>query len=410
MNRNHSENSGLHPTSRKAPGSTALVPVMAAIFVAFLVIGLALPVLPLHVHQGLGLGAFMVGLVAGSQFGAAILSRAWAGRQADTRGAKFAVIAGLAIAVVSGLLYFASLALAARPAASVIVLLLGRALLGAGESFIITGGQSWALSILTVRNTSKALAWVGSAMFAAFAAGAPIGSALYAHFGFGAIALATMLLPLATLLCVLPLRGFPPVPRAQVGLMRVMASVWFPGLGAALSSIGFGAIIAFSALLFVARGWVAWPAFSAFALVFILTRLLLGHLGDRFAPAKVAFACVVVEAAGLAMLWLSPSLALALAGAALAGFGYSLVYPALGVEAVRAVPPQNRGLAMGAYTAFLDMALGFGTPALGLLADRAGLGSVFGASMLAALGAAGIAAVLWNRSRAPRGSAILACP
>jgi predicted MFS family arabinose efflux permease len=124
----------------------------------------------------------------------------------------------------------------------------------------------------------------------------------------------------------------------------------------------------------------------------------------------VAFACVVVEAAGLAMLWLSPSLALALAGAALAGFGYSLVYPALGVEAVRAVPPQNRGLAMGAYTAFLDMALGFGTPALGLLADRAGLGSVFGASMLAALGAAGIAAVLWNRSRAPRGSAILACP
>jgi MFS family permease len=59
------------------------------------------------------------------------------------------------------------------------ILLLGRALLGVGESFIIAGGQSWALAILTVRNTSKALAWVGSAMFAAFAAGALIGSALY---------------------------------------------------------------------------------------------------------------------------------------------------------------------------------------------------------------------------------------
>ncbi len=35
--------------------------------------------------------------------------------------------------------------------------------------------------------------------------------------------------------------------------MKVLASVWFPGLGAALSSIGFGAITAFSALLFVAR-------------------------------------------------------------------------------------------------------------------------------------------------------------
>ena len=42
---------------------------------AFLVIGLALPVLPLHVHQGLGLGTFVVGLVAGSQFAASLVSR-----------------------------------------------------------------------------------------------------------------------------------------------------------------------------------------------------------------------------------------------------------------------------------------------------------------------------------------------
>ena len=68
------------------PRSTAAVlPIMGAVFIAFLVIGIALPVLPLHVHQGLGLGTFLVGLVAGSQFAVAILSRAWAGRQADTR-------------------------------------------------------------------------------------------------------------------------------------------------------------------------------------------------------------------------------------------------------------------------------------------------------------------------------------
>jgi MFS family permease len=74
---------------------------MAAVFIAFLVIGMALPVLPLHVHQGLGFGTFQVGLVAGCQFAAAVLSRAWAGRQADTRGPKHAVIAGLAIAAAS---------------------------------------------------------------------------------------------------------------------------------------------------------------------------------------------------------------------------------------------------------------------------------------------------------------------
>ncbi len=397
------------PVSEPESGA-ALPPIMATVFIAFLVIGMALPVLPLHVHQGLGLGTFLVGLVAGSQFTAAILSRVWAGRQADTRGPKHAVIAGLAIAVAAGLLYLLSLSLITRPTGSVMILLLGRALLGAGESFIITGAQSWALAILTVRNTSRALALVGSAMFAAFAIGAPIGSALYARYGFAAIALATMLLPLVTLLCVLPLRGVAAVPRLQTGLMKVIAAVWVPGLGAALSSIGFGAITAFSALLFVARGWAAWPAFSAFALIFILTRLFFGHLGDRFAAAKVALICVLVEAAGLALVSLAPSLALALTGAALTGFGYSLVYPALGVEAVRLLPAQSRGLAMGAYTAFLDLALGFGTPVLGFLADHAGLGRVFDASTLAALGGAGIAAALLIRSRAARSRGALACP
>jgi MFS family permease len=378
---------------------------MGTVFVAFLVIGMALPVLPLQVHQGLGFGTFLVGLVTGSQFAAAILSRAYAGRHVDTRGSKYAVIAALAIASGAGLLYLLSLGLIARPSASVSVLLFGRSLLGVGESFIITGGQSWALGILTTRNTSKALAWVSSAMFAAFATGAPIGSALYTHYGFGAIALTTMLLPLVTLLCVVPLCGVPSVPRTQAGLMRVMASVWCPGLGAALSSVGFGAITAFSALLFVARGWAAWSAFTVFASVFILTRLFLGHLGDRFAAPRVALISMLVEAAGLAFLWLSPSLAPALTGAALAGLGYSLVYRALGVEAVRAAPAQSRGLAMGAYTAFLDVALGFGTPALGFLAGHAGLGSVFGASTLAAIGAAGVAAALLNNHRGCSGPA-----
>ena len=112
---------------------------MAVVLVGFFVIGLALPVLPLHVHQGLGLGTFAVGLVTGSQFAASLLSRFWSGHYADSRGAKRAVVAGLLAAAASGLLYLLSLAFVATPATSVAVLLLGRGLLGAAESFIITG-------------------------------------------------------------------------------------------------------------------------------------------------------------------------------------------------------------------------------------------------------------------------------
>src|SRR5436190_23019402 len=94
--------------SRNAP-ITALLPIMGVIWVAFLVIGLALPVLPLHVHQGLGLSTFVVGLVTGSQFAASLISRVWSGHYADGRGAKRAVLVGLLTAVLAGLLYLLSL-------------------------------------------------------------------------------------------------------------------------------------------------------------------------------------------------------------------------------------------------------------------------------------------------------------
>src|SRR3954465_12926241 len=91
------------------PVLATLLPIMAVVLVGFLVIGLALPVLPLHVPQGLGLGTFAVGLVPGSQFAASLVSRFWSGHFADSRGAKRAVVAGLLAAAAPRLLYLLSL-------------------------------------------------------------------------------------------------------------------------------------------------------------------------------------------------------------------------------------------------------------------------------------------------------------
>ena len=77
------------------------------------------------------------------------------------------------------------------------------------------------------------------------------------------------------------------------------------------------------------------------------------------------------------MIWLAVRPEMALAGAALTGFGFSLVYPGFGVEAVGRVPPESRGLAMGAYTAFLDLAQGLASPALGLIAAGSKLSALF---------------------------------
>jgi MFS family permease len=216
------------------------------------------------------------------------------------------------------------------------------------------------------------------AMFAAMALGAPVGMALYSGGGFAAVAIATALIPLVTLLLVATLRPASTPRGTPAGFLKVAGAVWMPGVGSALSSLGYGAMLAFSSLLATERGWSpVWLTFTAFAFALVAARLFFGHVPDRLGGAKVALACIFVEALGLALLWLAPGPIAAAVGGALTGFGYSLVYPGLGVEAVRRAPPQSRGLAMGAYTVFLDVALGFGSPLLGLIAGWAGLGAVF---------------------------------
>jgi MFS family permease len=373
----------------------ALLPLVAVVLVLFLITGLAMPALPLHVHQQLGLGTFAVGLVSGSQFAASLISRIWSGRCADRCGAKRAVVLGLAGAAIAGLLYILSLRFINAPATSVAILLAGRALLGGAESFIITGAVTWGLALVDTQNAGKVIAWLGTALYAAFAIGAPAGTALYVAHGLLAIGLATTVGPLAVLLLILRVRPVVPLARPQPAISAVVAAVAFPGIGLAFSSLGFGAITTFVTLLFTASGWTpVWLGITAFAVAFMLTRMLFGHLPDTAGGAKVASVSILIEAAGLALIWLAPSTLVAFVGAVLTGLGYALVYPGLGIEAVRRVPSQSRGLAMGTYTAFFDLGLAIANPALGLIAGGAGLKTVFLVSALVVLCAAAVAARL----------------
>jgi hypothetical protein len=88
----------------------------------------------------------------------------------------------------------------------------------------------------------------------------------------------------------------------------------------------------------------------------------------------------------------------ALAGALVTGLGCALVFPALGVEALKRVLPANRGSAMGAFVAFLDIAYGVSGPA----ADAIAIAGQFGYAAVYMFGAAssllGAALVLTARS------------
>lgn len=306
--------SAVPPSPPPGPASplVRLLPITLAVFVLFLALGMQMPVLPVHLHDTLGMGPLVVGLVVGAQFAAALLSRSWAGNFADMRGAKRAVAVGAGASVLSGLVYLASLAVTAAPSVAVWILLAGRMLLALGESLVVTGALGWAIALVGPQNAGKAMAWNGMAMYGAYALGAPAGVFVNTQWGFAGIAIATQAVSVLALAIVAGLRAVPPASARRTPFYKVLRAVWVPGTGLALSSVGFGVITAFIALLFAARHWGdASIAFTAFGAAFIAARIFFGHLPDRIGGAKVALVCVAIEAAGLLLVWGADAAAMA---------------------------------------------------------------------------------------------------
>ncbi|HVU48181.1 MAG TPA: MFS transporter, partial [Terracidiphilus sp.] len=133
---------------------------------------------------------------------------------------------------------------------------------------------------------------------------------------------------------------------------------------------------------------------TAFGIAFILARLFFIQTINAYGGFPVAMVCLVVESIGLFLLWRSNAPAVALMGASMGGFGFSLVFPAIGVEAVKRVPENNRGTALGVFTAFADVSFFLVGPIAGAVIGWFGYRSVFLFALLSVLSSLGIVIVL----------------
>jgi MFS family permease len=389
---NLSEAASIH-LSRPAPG------IIAALFCGYLAVGLPLPVIPMFVHDHLGFSNLIVGLVIGIQFLATVLTRGYAGRLTDHHGGKRSALQGAAVCALGGLLYLIAAMPGLSPAISLAVIVGGRLAAGLGESQFVTGCVSWSIASVGPQRAGMSMSWTGIAMFAALAIGAPIGMALYQTYGLEAAMVACIVAPLIAMIIAFYEVSYTSPAGRRLPFFSVIGQIWREGLGLMLQGVGLSGLTAFASLYFAARNWShAGLVMTAFGIGFIFVRIVLGSLPDRISGYRVALWSLVVEAIGQAMLWGAPYEVVALAGALVTGLGCALVFPALGVEALKRVLPANRGSAMGAFVAFLDIAYGLSGPAAGAIAGQFGYAAVYLFGVVCAL----LGAALVATARSPK--------
>jgi MFS family permease len=373
--------------------------IIAALFCGYLAVGLPLPVIPMFVHDHLGFSNLIVGLVIGIQFLATVLTRGYAGRLTDHHGGKRSALQGAAVCALGGLLYLIAAMPGLSPAISLAIIVGGRLAAGLGESQFVTGCVSWSIASVGPQRAGMSMSWTGIAMFAALAIGAPIGMAFYQTYGLEAAMVACIVAPLIAMIIAFYEVSYTSPAGRRLPFFSVIGQIWREGLGLMLQGVGLSGLTAFASLYFAARNWShAGLVMTAFGIGFIFVRIVLGSLPDRISGYRVALWSLVVEAIGQAMLWGAPYEVVALAGALVTGLGCALVFPALGVEALKRVLPANRGSAMGAFVAFLDIAYGLSGPAAGAIAGQFGYAAVYLFGVVCAL----LGAALVATARSPK--------
>ncbi len=385
-------------TPRAAQSSNITGQILATVFfnlIVYFLIGLPLAVFPGIVHEQLGLSATLAGLLISLQYAATFATRSPVGRIIDSWGPKWAVLGGLASAVLSGLCILEA---ATHSNATFILVWLGlsRLFLGAAESGVSTGCVTWGIGRVGATYTPEVMSWNGVASYGGIAAGAPIGVLLSHIHGLGAIGVVTTALPLMALgLCILR-KPVPVMRGTPIALHTVFLRMLPFGGALALGSLGFATIVAFITLYFSNHHWHgAAYALTAFGVAFASVRVFFAGTIRKYGGYLCSLVSFVVEFFGLCMIWLAPAPWMAICGATLTGFGLSLIFPALAVEALKTVPVSNRGAAIAIFTAFFDVALGATGPLAGLVIGRFGYPSVY---LLGALAVACAQALTWRLS------------
>jgi len=352
--------------------------VIAATFLGFVGIGTVLPGLAPHVRRDLGGSDQTVGLVIGTFSAFALVSRFISGPLADRRGRKIAFLTGLASCALAGGAYLLPLGITGA--------YLGRILQGLGEACLYTGAAAWVVELAGIERSAQALGYLSSGIWGGVSAGPVLG-----HWvgSFERAALTQVVCACVAFVALTFVKeDYTPDERPRQRRW-VPSSLIKPGLAIGFVNVHYPVITGFLILHLATHGNSGPAAFSAYALLILLSRFFLGGLPDRIPPAITFYAGLGAMALGLIILATGPAPAVAIGATALLGLGFSFPWSSVASTVLRRTPDRQRGSAVGVLSAFVDLFVGTSSFAAGAVAKNFGYSATF-VMAAASLGAAAI--------------------
>src|SRR5580692_2272889 len=144
--------------------------IVGAAFVGMLGFGAVIHMLPVYLHEQAGASTFVTGLMIGLSSAFALLGRLFAGKTADRKGRRIALLIGMGFCAVAGVLYL--------PVFGLRTMALGRVVHGLGEGFFVTAAVAWVVDVAPGNRRAQALGYLSSRIWGGLSIGPAIGQVL----------------------------------------------------------------------------------------------------------------------------------------------------------------------------------------------------------------------------------------
>lgn len=348
-------------------------------FLGYFIIGLSLSVLPIFISKNLGFSLVIAGLVISLQYVATFFLRAYSGKIIDGKGPKPAVLFSMLSFSLTGIFLILAYYFKFSPLLSLGFLIITRLLTGCGEGMIGASPINWAIMALGEKHTAKIISYNGVACYGALAIGASLGVVIEHQFGLYGIGILSIIIGILGFLFAKTKTNYTNShTQDSQSFWKVLGKVSPFGICLALGGIGFASISTFITLYYNYFHWNNGAlCLTVFGGLFVAGRLVFSNVINNYGGIKVAIACLLVETIGLVIISFAATSQMALLGAGVTGLGFSLIFPALGVVAIKSVSPSSQGSALAGYGLFIDLSLGVAGPLIGAVADICGMKYIF---------------------------------